>query len=244
MFIRQTIKATIYVAALFFASNVKGQSDKLGTWDVLNGEYYINNRWNLWFETQLRSQKFFNDFYYHELKGGINYKLNKNAAVFIGTGQYGTYSIGGNFKRPVATHEFRLWEQLVMNSYIGRIKFEHRYRIEQRWINHVYRNRFRYRLNPIIPINKSAIVKNALFASLHYEIFVTDKAPYNERNRMFAGLGYMISNPLTLQIGWIRQNDFSVNSVKVHKDFIQTTLFFRLNQHKATANQPPLTFND
>jgi len=184
------------------------------------------------------------NFYYHELKGGINYKLNKNAAVFIGTGQYGTYANGGNFKRPMATHEFRLWEQLVVNNYIGRVKMEHRYRIEQRWVNHKYRNRFRYRLNPVIPINKSSVTKGTLFATLHDEVFFTSKAPYFERNRVFGGLGYMISRPLTLQVGFMRQFDYSAAGVSTNKNFVQTTLFFRLNQQKATANQPPLAYLD
>jgi hypothetical protein len=59
----------------------------------------------------VKVQKLTDRFYCHELKGGINFKPGKNVAILLGTGQYATYSNGGNFKSPVLTHEFTLWEQ-------------------------------------------------------------------------------------------------------------------------------------
>lgn len=233
------LQPSILLVALFFFSKAYTQSDKLGTWEVLNGEYYLNNKWNLWAEGQLRSQKVYKDFYYHELKGGVNYKLNKSTIFLLGVGQYGTYSNGGNFKSPVLSHELRLWEQLTLVNNIGRIKIEHRYRVEQRWVNNDYKNRFRYRLNPLIPINKRTIEKGTVFASVYDEIFLTNKGPFFERNRVFAGAGYMISNPLTLLIGCVRQFDYSLSNPGSKKDFIQTTLFFRINQGHNTLPTHP-----
>ena len=70
-------------------------------------------------------------FYYHELKGRVNFKPDKNVAILLGTVKYANYSNGGNFKSPVLTHEFRLWEQLTLVNTIDRLKDEKRYRIEQ-----------------------------------------------------------------------------------------------------------------
>src|SRR4051812_9321007 len=179
---KKVYQAICLLALVSISPDLMSQTNVLGSWDVANAEYYLNNKWNLWGEVQTRSQKLTDDFYYHELKGGVNFKPNKNLAVLLGTGQYGTYSNGGNFKSPVLSHEFRIWEQLTLVNNIGRVKIEHRYRIEQRWVNDNYRNRFRYRLNPIIPINKPAVEKGTLFATIYDEIFLTNRAQYFERN--------------------------------------------------------------
>lgn len=51
-------------------------------------------------ETQLRSLKFYSNFHYYEYKGGINYKVNKDVKLTLGTGSYQTYKEGGNFVLP------------------------------------------------------------------------------------------------------------------------------------------------
>jgi len=106
--------ATCSLAMLFISLTAKSQANDPGSWNVINGEYDLNKKWNLWGEVQLRSQKLTDQFYYHELKTGVNFKPDKNVAILLGTGQYVTYSNGGNFKSPVLTHEFRLWEQLTL----------------------------------------------------------------------------------------------------------------------------------
>jgi len=50
----------------------------LGSWNILNVKYNIDARWSVFGEAQLRSLKFYNDFHYHEYKGGVNYKINRN----------------------------------------------------------------------------------------------------------------------------------------------------------------------
>ncbi len=218
--------------------NSSGQNNYLGTWNVANIQYSFNKKTSLWAEGQLRSQKFINDFFYHEIKTGINYKPNKSISILVGIGQYNTYSIGGNFKKPLTAHEFRLWEQFTLVNNIGKLKLEHRYRIEQRWRNEEYRSRFRYRINPILPINKNKLQNKTLFATLYDEIFLSDKAGYFERNRFFAGLGYQLSKSITLQSGWIRQFDYSFTQSST-KDFLQTTLFIRLQHNNESTDLHP-----
>lgn len=237
---KKKLSVALYLlVSLIICDKAKSQSNTLGSWNIVNGEYNLNKKWNLWGEAQVRSQKITDQFFYHELKGGINYRFNKNLLILLGTGQYGTYSNGGNFKSPVLVHEFRLWEQFTLVNNIDRIKIEHRYRVEQRWRTDGYRNRFRYRINPIIPINKRSIDKGTLYASIYDEVFLTNKGPYFERNRIFGGLGYQFSAPFTLQTGWVRQFDYSANNTGSKKDFLQTTLFLRINQHKSNHELHP-----
>ncbi|MGS0014547.1 DUF2490 domain-containing protein, partial [Escherichia coli] len=87
-----------------------------------------------------------------------------------------TYQPTGTFKTPIVTNEFRIWEQLILNNTIDRLKIEHRYRFEQRFINgDSYRNRFRYRLNTILPINNKVIQKKTFYLSLSDEIALNNR---------------------------------------------------------------------
>jgi hypothetical protein len=124
-----------------------------------------------------------------------------------------------------------------MNNKISRVMIEHRYRIEQRWLNGDYANRFRYRLSSTIPLNHPSIIKNTLFISVFDEVFFTNKAPYFLRNRVFAGSGYKVSKLLTIQVGFIRQFDYNTVDNGSGKNFIQTSLLFNAGNSKRTVHQ-------
>ena len=216
---------------------VTAQNSRTGSWDILALNTKIKKNVSLYLESQTRSQSFTSNFYYHELKGGIQYNLLNNNSLFFGTGDYVTYPFPGNYKTPASTKEFRMWEQFVFNSYVGRVQLEQRYRVEQRWINGVYSNRFRFRLNPIIPINHSTIKPKTLYASAFEEIFFTDNVPYFLRSRFFVGTGYKFSNSFTIQGGFIRQFDNNIVTGGSGKNFAQLLLSFTID--KTVRKQAP-----
>ncbi|MES1216859.1 MAG: DUF2490 domain-containing protein [Bacteroidota bacterium] len=216
------------------------QNNKLGTWNVINAKININKKWSIFAETQTRSQLFYNDFYYYEIKGGLGYAVNNNFSLLVGSGRYATYSNGGNFIKPFANEEFRIWQQITMNQYVSRLKFEHRYRIEQRWLSHGgYRNRFRYRLNSFFPLNNKNFEPKTVYLTAFDEIFLTNTSPYFERNRIFCGMGYKFNNKFTLQPGYIYQFDNLANNVKSGKGFVQLTLFIETDSHKSNHFKIP-----
>jgi hypothetical protein len=224
--------------AFVFGSYANAQNNKVGTWNILNAKYNFSKKWNAFGEAQLRSQELTNDFYYHELKAGVGYNVAPKTALLVAIGQYGTYNTVGNLKSPV-THEFRLWEQMTLTNDIGRVKLEHRYRVEQRFFESSFRNRFRYRLNGLLPINKDSITRGTLFLSVYDEIFLTDLQPYFERSRFFVGAGYVLSKLFTLQIGAIRQFDFSKTFVSSYKDYLQLSLLFEFKKNKSGRTHHP-----
>jgi hypothetical protein len=221
-------KAVITMMALLFTLTAKSQTPGLGTWTLLNAKYDFDKKWNAYFEAQLRSQKFEDDFFYHELKGAVGYRIAPKANVLVGVGQYATYQYDGNFELPVRNHEFRLWEQLNLNHDIGTLKLEHRYRVEQRYFKSGYRNRFRYRINLQLPLGKSNFYLNG-----NEEIFVTNEKPYFERNRTYGALGYKFTPLFSLQLGYVTQFDYNRNVNPYTKHFYQTSLLFDLNDLKA-----------
>jgi len=134
--------------------NSKAQNFEMGSWNILNLKYNVDDKWSVFGEGQLRSLKFFNNFHYYEYKGGVNYKAHKNATLSLGAGNYQTYKEGGNFVVPKNNDEFRVWPQIVLFQSLGKLKIEQRDRAELRFTSNGYRNRFRYRLGLSYPFGK------------------------------------------------------------------------------------------
>lgn len=232
------MRTCFLVAMLLAYSFAFSQRSHFGSWNVITTRVTLSEKWGIYNELQLRSQSFYNDHFYHEVKGGVSYAISKNFVVLLGIGDYQTYTDGGNFVKPVTAHETRLWQQLTMNHYLERVKFEHRYRIEQRWFNTGYRNRYRYRLNAAVPINHKKMGPKTFYIASFNEIFLTNKAPYFERNRFFAGPGYQISKHFTIQPGYVYQFDYR-NNVGQGKHFFQLTLTIDINAEKSAAERIP-----
>ena len=234
---RQDFYKAFFLILLFFNSALSAQTNALGGWYFVNLNYHFNQQFALYSEVQTRSQHVADDFYYRELKGGISYTFPGKQAVLLGFGNYKSYTYPGNFEKPITVNENRIWEQFTMNNKISRVMIEHRYRIEQRWLNGDYANRFRYRLSSTIPLNHASITKNTLFISVFDEVFFTNKAPYFLRNRVFAGSGFKVSKLFTIQVGFIRQFDYRTTDNGSGKNFIQTSLLFNAGNSKRTVHQ-------
>lgn len=213
----------------------------LGSWTVLNLRGTIKGKFRYMAEAQLRSTKFYNNFFYYEYKGGVSYRINKSFSFLTGIGKYNNYTVGGNFMRPLTGDEIRLWEEVTMHHDISRLFFEHRYRIEQRFFTTGYRNRFRYRLGIAIPINNKVIANKTVYTTLYNEVFFTNKGPYFERNRFFAGMGFRLS-PVTIQLGWINQLDYTIQKQTI-RNFLQFTLSFEI-KGKAKSQPEILPLNE
>jgi hypothetical protein len=228
----------ILVMALFVTLKAAAQTDGLGTWNVVTGKVTFSKRWNGYAEAQLRSQKFVHDFSYYEYKGGIGYNFPFNGSLLVAMGHYVTYQPDGDFKDPKQNDEFRIWEQFVLNNNIGVLKLEHRYRIEQRFTSSGYRNRFRYRLNVLLPFHHKVIEAKTWYASVFNEVFVTNEGPYFEQNRIFGGLGYQFNNRFTVLGGFINRFDNSGTS-QTWKNYFQTNLIFTLAEFKSGRERHP-----
>jgi hypothetical protein len=131
-------------------------------------------------------------------------------------------------------NEHRLWEQVSYKHKLGRFKLDHRLRLEQRFVQVHTRlaegqivedgytnrqNRLRYRF-----MTKASLARNKeigagiLFASAYDEVFyswgkaVTFDEP--DQNRVFAGLGYQVSKPLSVQAGMLYQMLIKANGAQ------------------------------
>ncbi|MDN3676187.1 DUF2490 domain-containing protein [Flavobacterium paronense] len=209
---------------LVFSQNKNG----LGSWNILNITMKASPKWSLFTEGQIRSLSFYDEFHYYELKFGLTYKIKPNFSVTTGIGDYNTYSEGGNFESPIQNNEIRTWFQVNLKNPFDYIVFEHRYRAEQRFTSNDYRNRFRYRLSAVIPLQGKKIESKTFYLTAWNEIFFTDKEPFFERNRVFMGGGYEFSENLALQTGYIYQYDYKIND-ETGRDFFNIALLYNFD---------------
>lgn len=218
-------RSTLIAALMLLSIGTFAQttSPGLGSWTVLNLRGKVWGPFYFMFETQARSDRFYNQFFYHEFKGGFGINLNKRFALFVGTGKYDSYTKGGNFMRPNTANEVRVWQEATIKDNIGRVFLEHRFRIEQRYFTTGYRNRFRYRLGIAVPINHKKMETKTFYLSTFNELFLTNTEPYFERNRFFLGCGYRVK-PVTIQAGWVNQLDYKLSTGGVAKNFMQLTI--------------------
>ena len=209
------------------------QKSELGSWNVFNVKYNVNNKLSFFGETQLRSLKFYTNFHYYEYKGGINFKTHKNLTLTLGSGSYQTFKEGGDFVLPKNNDEFRIWPQVSVSQTIGKIKFEQRYRAELRFTSNGYRNRFRYRLGLSYPFGKEQNGFKPFKVSASNEVFFTDKEPYFERNRLLLGFNFKPSKETTIQVGYLHQFDYKIND-ETGRDFLQIGYFIELFKKQNT----------
>lgn len=231
-------KSQVY-GLLFILSLVtfsaKAQNDKTGIFGIatitMPGD--STTRWGAYIELQSRSNRLFNEFFYYETKGGISYDISNNYTALLGTGRYVT---DDNDLGLTPNSEFRLWEQMTVNSFLDRVKFEHRYRAEQRWVNGIYRNRFRYRLSMVIPLNNKKVIPGTFFIGMFDEVFFNNKVPHFERNRFSAGLGYQFNKSFSLQLGWLNQYNYNLTAAGA-KNNLAININYRIHRDHAKSKE-------
>ena len=239
------MKQVVLVIIIFTSSvNISlAQNFDLGSWNILNLKYNINNKWSVFGEAQLRSLKFYDHFHYYEYKGGVNYKIHKHATLSLGAGSYQTYKEGGNFVLPKNNDELRVWPQIIIFQSLGKLKIEQRYRAELRFTSNGYRNRFRYRVGLSYPFGKEVNNYKPFQITASNELFFTDKEPYFERNRMLVAFNYKPSKKTTIQVGYLHQFDYQIND-ETGRDFLQIGYFIEIFRKQTTGTNYEIDLKD
>ena len=212
--------------------SIFAQQDETGNWLMYFGANKISDQFSIHTEVQYRNHTIApNNVEQLLLRTGLNYHFSKKAMVTAGYAYVPSYVFESPQKAPEST-EHRIWQQFILLNNIGRVKFEHRYRIEQRWVNEDYRNRLRYRLMLFVPINKPVIEKGSWFIGLYDEIFVNTKNVFFDRNRLYGALGYQFHPTASVQTGMLYQrvNDFG-------KWYFQFALVFNPDFRKKTKSE-------
>lgn len=174
-----------------------------GFWPGYYGHGAINQRWGVWGEIQPRMYDFQGDLEQLLTRVAVTYKLTPDGQAQVAQG-YGyirsePYINGTEDKR--VTEEHRVYQQLILRQRWSRFYLQHRYRLEERFLQDDFRVRFRYFLGGNFCLNKKEMTKGTAYLSFYDEVFLHADKPVFDRNRLYAGVGYAIGKTLRLEAG-------------------------------------------
>ena len=214
----------ILVSSFAFSQSPQGTT---GNWLMFFNQTRLNEHWSIHAEAQYRSYEIAPNTEQLLLRGGVNYHINNTAFASIGYANVTNYAYDKELMPGVRVSENRLWQQFLMRNTLGRISFEHRYRLEQRWLNgnqNVYLDRIRYLLRATIPINKSKMEAKTVFVSFYDEVFIHFNGKPFDRNRLYGAVGYQFTPLFNIQLGYLAQ---TVNTTT--KSYLQAAVFYNLD---------------
>ncbi|MND99219.1 hypothetical protein D3C80_915990 [compost metagenome] len=170
------------------------------------GNQKINNRFNWHNEVQYRNYNFIGDLEQLLIRTGLGYNLSENNNnVLLGYAYIHSEPYVQGTDDKLKTDEHRIFEQFITKQKFGRVNFQHRYRFEQRFIEDDFKMRLRYFLSLNVPLNKKVVEKNAVYASAYNEIFINTEGNYFDRDRIYGGVGYCLSESFKVEAGVMTQ---------------------------------------
>lgn len=215
-----------------FNAYTQSPSGTVGAWLMVFNQTRLHDKWSLHSEVQFRSFELSPNIEQIMLRAGVNYHINNNYSASCGYANIPNFAFDKENVKGVQVSENRIWQQFLMKSNLGRVNFEHRYRLEQRWLHsdkgNKYLNRVRYLLRATVPINKKTIEKNALFFTFYDELFIHFSSTPFDRNRLYGAMGYQFLPNLNLQLGYLAQ---TVNITTKH--YLQAALFYNVDLRKS-----------
>lgn len=218
------MKRIILILFLIKIMSVDAQrqsTDNYNGWFMYFGDHKFADKWGVHIEAQLRRNEVISKGQQLLLRTGLNYHFNPNVFATVGycfveTYPYGEFAVKSTFP------EHRFWEQVQMKSYLSKIEWVSRFRLEQRFsqlpVNNsgvyepgdaIYSNRFRLLNRFSVPFKGDRIVDNSFYLSAYDELMIGfgEHVGMNlfDQNRAYIALGYKIPKIGRLELGYMNQ---------------------------------------
>lgn len=224
-----------FLSAFYIGLSQKQISTQSHAWVMYSGNHRLTDSWGIHTEYQWRRNDFFQNWQQSLMRIGVDYYGKNGAQYTLGYGWIETFPYGD---QPIAKayNEHRIWQQLILKSKTKRIDFQHRYRLEQRFLENwkgtsaenfildgfLFRQRVRYRFLANLPLNHPEMSDNTLFLSIYDEVFLGfgDGIGKNvlDQNRLFAALGWRFNSNLNVQVGYLNQYVIKGDGIKQERN--------------------------
>lgn len=192
------------------AAQTEVDGDQLGAWYMLFWTADVGeSRFGAQGDLQYRHWDLFGDMEQLLLRAGLTF-TPESAPVTFTLG--GAHITTGEFGDSDATFsERRIYQEVLVRQSLADVAFlRHRYRSEQRWVDDQdLRTRYRYALFVDVPLNGRGTGEDAVYLALYDEVFINGELDIGEgrrverfdRNRLYGGLGYGLSDRFKVQGG-------------------------------------------
>lgn len=191
-----------------FTTGIQAQedgTDQWGAWYMYFGTNRVAEKWSIHTEAQFRFYDIPDNFNQLLLRTGANYHISDQAIATLGYGYIWTdptFEDGPALQDRILEH--RIFEQFILKNQVGKFAFEHRYRLEQRFLDFdgptATEHRARYRLQVTYPLD------DTFFVNFYDEVFVNLQAPLFGQNRLYLALGAKLSPELSVQAGYLKNS--------------------------------------
>jgi hypothetical protein len=91
----------------------------------------------------------------------------------------------------------------------------------------------------MLPLNASKLLPGTFYLNAYDEIFLNNKAPHFERNRFFAGGGYILTPVTTVQAGYVNQYNYALDK-RGSKNFLQFSIMLQFEYDDDSERIPNL----
>ncbi|QBA64479.1 DUF2490 domain-containing protein [Muriicola soli] len=214
-------KIFLPIAILFFGiitAQDTGEDD-WGAWYMYFGTNRISDKLSIHSEAQFRYYNTGGNFNQLLLRTGLNYHINSDAIATLGYAYIATDNTFEEIVNEVNFKENRIFQQFILRNKVGEFLFEHRYRLEQRFIDFGSftdtQHRARYRLQLTLPLT------DTFFVNAYDEVFLNLQDDIFGQNRLYFAFGINITENSNLQIGYLK-NHFN----QINFDRLQIAVFF------------------
>ncbi len=229
-------------------------------WIMYFGNHKFNDRWGLHTEYQWRragrdeSANVFQDWQQSLLRVGVDYYAKNLTQWTAGYGWIKTFEYGD---QPISHsfNEHRIWEQFIVKNKVGRVDIQHRYRLEQRFVEqyklgtsgeyeqngYAFRNRIRYRFMVTVPLSRKELKDNTLFLSIYDEPFLGFGKGIGknilDQNRLYGALGWRFNKDFNVQLGYLNQYVVKTDGIKAERNHtLQLSMTYNFNFSKPSLN--------
>ena len=183
-----------------------GQESNFGNWLIYIGNKKLNSKWNIHNEVQYRNYNAIGDLEQLLLRTGLGYNLTENNNnILLGYGYILSENYLEDSNETVSVNEHRIFQQFITKQSVGKLKLNHRYRFEQRFIEDDFKLRLRYFLALHFPLSIKGLVSNTVYLSAYNEIFLNTESSMFDRNRLYGGLGYKLNDTIKFEMGYMNQ---------------------------------------
>lgn len=215
-------------------------------WFSYVGQYKVSEKWGYHIEAQFRLDNQLQQNHQNVFRIGAVYFLKPNETLIGGFALVNTFNPAlDKFSR-----ENRSWEQYQLNKKWGNNKntITHRFRLEQRWVQHLainigesnsmnYQNRFRYLNRNLFHIMNLRSTNEKIYGIIQDEVFLTlgdnnVNSKVVDQNRFQIGLGLNYNNNIRLELGYMNQFVTSNAGNNVMNHVVSVSLFQNLDLEK------------
>ncbi len=195
---------TTIMTVIFCLGFSRAQDSDVGGWYMYLGNNKISKNINWHNEIQYRNYNWGGDLEQLLLRTGFGYNLTENNNnLLLGYGYISSRPYIDGEKQTI--NENRIFQQFVHKFKINKFHFQNRYRLEERFIEDIYKTRFRFMMGVTLPLNHKDLREKTLYLIANDELFINFKSPLFDRNRYFAGLGYKINKYFRVEAGYLVQ---------------------------------------